>query len=177
MKILHLIFLMLLTGFTGSIQAQTKAQIKAEKAEKTELEFQQTLKLVESKHFKVKINKVYPTGGFDVSRFNPEGHINISDSTAEGRLPFFGRAYSAPYGEGGGIEFDALMQDFTMKVNTKKKNNKIIICRFSVRGKNDTFQIQLEITSNEACSVDINSNNRVHISYSGEILPPLEGKK
>lgn len=176
MKTLYVLLLCL--PFMTATPAIAQRQSKEEKAARLEKEFKTTLALVESNHFRIEINRAYPQSGRDLSRFNPRGHINISDSTAQGQLPFFGRAYSLPYGEGGGIEFDAPMQN--RKISTEsRKRKKSILYRFSVPGKNDTYQISIEISPGGSCSVNVNSNNRAHISFTGNISPlkEAEGQK
>ena len=116
----------------------------------------------------LEILHVYPQGGGDVSRFNPRGKITVKDSVAEGHLPFFGRAYSLPYGEGGGIEFDAPMKNPQVKTEKKKKKQSVTFS-FSVPGKGDTYQITIETMGGDGCSVFLVSNNRTQISYSGKI--------
>ena len=37
--------------------------------------------------------------------------------------------------------------------------------------KNDTYQISMEISGGGNCSVNLNSNNRAQISYSGTVSP------
>ena len=141
-----LIFISLLFSIL-SLSVSAQKPTKAEKAAQLEQEFQQ-----------------------DLSRFNPRGKFVITDSVAKGTLPFFGRAYSLPYGEGGGIEFDGVMKDQSLKIEHKKKR-KILIYRFSITAKNDTYQISMEISGGGNCSVNLNSNNRAQISYSGTVSP------
>lgn len=157
---------------TGPLQAQKKS----DKTAKNEQIFQETLALVESNQFKIDINRVYPQRGYDLSRFNPRGIINIKDSIAEGNLPFFGRAYSLPYGEGGGLEFDNKMEDRSVKINDKKKG-KSISYDFSVRSQNDVLSFRIEIHGGGGCTVNLLSNNRESITYSGNITPLSEEKK
>ena len=128
-----LIFISLLFSIL-SLSVSAQKPTKAEKAAQLEQEFQQTRQLIESNHFQFELNRVYPQGGQDLSRFNPRGKFVITDSVAKGTLPFFGRAYSLPYGEGGGIEFDGVMKDQSLKIEHKKKR-KILIYRFSITAK------------------------------------------
>ena len=164
-----LIFISLLFSIL-SLSVSAQKPTKAEKAAQLEQEFQQTRQLIESNHFQFELNRVYPQGGQDLSRFNPRGKFVITDSVAKGTLPFFGRAYSLPYGEGGGIEFDGVMKDQSLKIEHKKKR-KILIYRSSITAKNDTYQISMEISGGGNCSVNLNSNNRAQISYSGTVSP------
>ena len=115
-----LIFISLLFSIL-SLSVSAQKPTKAEKAAQLEQEFQQTRQLIESNHFQFELNRVHPQGGQDLSRFNPRGKFVITDSVAKGTLPFFGRAYSLPYGEGGGIEFDGVMKDQSLKIEHKKK--------------------------------------------------------
>ena len=133
-----LIFISLLFSIL-SLSVSAQKPTKAEKAAQLEQEFQQTRQLIESNHFQFELNRVYPQGGQDLSRFNPRGKFVITDSVAKGTLPFFGRAYSLPYGEGGGIEFDGVMKDQSLKIEHKRKENPDL--PFSITAKNDTYQI------------------------------------
>lgn len=166
MKTIYLLLALLLPVFASTATAQKLT--KEEKAAKLEKAFEETRALVESKQFQIDIDRVYPQRGGDVSRFNPRGEITVRDSTAKGNLPFFGRAYSLPFGDGGGIEFDAPMKDLTIKTIEKKKK-KTISFNFTVTGKNDTYQLSIDVAPGGACSVNLTSNNRAQISYSGTL--------
>jgi len=124
---------MLLLSFSASGQSS-----KEKKAAETEKEFQETKALVESNRFHFKLTHVFPQNGQDVTRFSPEGSITVTDSLTKGHLPFFGRTYSLPYGEGGGIEFDGVMKDREIKTENRKRK-KSMIYRFSVTGSRDIY--------------------------------------
>ena len=166
MKALYLFLLWFPLAIVQPVTAQKSS--KAAKAAQEEKAFREMQTLVNGKQFQIKIDRVYPQSGHDVSRFNPNGKITIKDSIAEGRLPFFGRAYNLPYGEGGGIEFNAPMKDQGIHV-TEKIKKKFISFHFFVPGQNDVYQINIDIVSNGGCSINLTSNNRAHISYSGTI--------
>lgn len=163
-QLLLLIALMLL--LTGSVQAQRKN--KAIQDAKIEQQFKDLQALIRSNRFQVLIDRVYPMNGADLTRFNPEGTITVTDSTAQGKLPYFGRAYTLPYGEGGGIEFDNAIQKLQVKTIEKKRKSSVLY-QFNVSGQNDVYRITIEAFPGGTCSVSINSNNRRTISYSGKI--------
>jgi len=171
MKTLYIIFLFLPFVLTPPAEAQKVS--RKDKATEQAKAFQKIQDLIAGKHFQIDINRVYPLGGFDVSRFNPTGRILINDSTAQGHLPFFGRAYSLPYNEGGGIEFDALMKNVSLNTIEKRKK-KSVVFRFSVPGNNDVYQFIIEAVPHGGCSVNLTSNHRTQISYSGTISPQQE---
>lgn len=162
--------LLLLIAFTlfltGSVQAQRKN--KAVQDAKIEQQFKDLQTLVRSNHFQVAIDRVYPMNGADLTRFNPEGTITVTDSIARGKLPYFGRAYTLPYGEGGGIEFDNAIQKLQVKTIEKKRKSSVLY-QFNASGQNDVYRVTIEAFPGGTCSVSINSNNRRTISYSGRI--------
>ena len=168
MKNLYLILILLPLVLVNPAEAQKVS--KEERAAQEAEAFRKIQELIAGKQFQVEINRVYPQSGFDVSRFNPTGKITVNDTTAQGHLPFFGRAYSLPYHEGGGIEFNDIMKEVTIKTIEKRKK-KAVIFSFSVRGNNDTYQFVIEVTPNGGCAVNLNSNNRTQISYGGNISP------
>lgn len=166
MKTKGILFIALLLLFTGSLQAQRKN--KAKQDAKIEQQFKDIQTLVSTNRFQVTIDRVYPTNGADLTRFNPEGTITVNDNTAKGKLPYFGRAYTLPYGEGGGIEFDNTLKELQVKTVEKKRKSSVIY-QFSINGQNDVYRITIEAFPGGTCSVNINSNNRRNISYSGKI--------
>ena len=89
---------LLIISLITALSVTAQRENKTEKAARLEQDFQDTVSLVETNQFMVKIDRVFPQGGHDLTRFNPRGEISIKDSIAEGQLPFFGRAYSLPYG-------------------------------------------------------------------------------
>lgn len=166
MKTYFLLCLLLWTALMLPASAQKKQAIQAQ----SEKQFQQMTELVNSLHFEIKIDRVYPQNGMDVSRFNPEGVISITDSTAKGHLPYFGRAYSLPYGGDSGIEFDNKIKNSEIEIKERRKR-KTILYRFEVPAKNDLYRFILTISPNGTTRVEMNSNNRTPISYSGDIFP------
>lgn len=166
MKTQYLILLAFVIGLSGATQAQRKDKATQDSLFAQQFNYVKTL--VESNQFQVKIERVHPASGGDLTQFNPEGTITVDDTMTKGKLPFFGRAYSASYGKSGGIEFDNIMKERSIKVIEKKKR-KTILYRFTVAGEGDIYRISIETSANATCNVNVNSNNRSHISYSGTI--------
>lgn len=166
MKTQAIILMAFMLLLTGGLQAQRKN--KAGQNAKIEQQFKDLKNLIQTNRFQVTIDRVYPLNGADLTRFNPEGTITVTDSTAKGKLPYFGRAYTLPYGEGGGIEFDNTIKALQVK-NIEKKRKSSVLYQFNVAGQNDVYRITVEAFPGGSCSVSINSNNRRNISYSGKI--------
>lgn len=165
MKTSYFILLIFLIGCTSIATAQRKN--KTERDSLSQQQFREMTALVAGNRFEINIDRVYPLNGSDLSRFNPEGTITVADSTAKGKLPYFGRAYTLPYG-GGGLEFDAQVKEREIKT-VEKKRRTFILYKFSVAGKDDTYRFSIDIFPNGTCTVNVSSNNRRNISYSGRI--------
>ena len=138
--------------------------------------FQEIYKLVSSQHFQIDIDKVYTQDGFDVSRFTPKGKITFTDTLVEGFLPYFGKAYSLPYGEGGGIKLANQPKKIDIKTIQKRKQQSIQV-NFSIRNIKDTYQISIEVTPNGTCSIHLHCNHLAPIAYSGLISPIEQAEK
>lgn len=158
MKKLSLLLLTISLMFAG--QTNTIAQEK----EKNE-QFQNTVEIVENGNFIFTAQRAFPQGGRSVDLTTNYGFIEISDDTGEARLPFFGRAYSVPYGGNGGIRFSGAIENVELSKDQEKRR---IRYSFEVRDR-DYFRVNMDISRNGNTSVTITSNNRSQISYQGTI--------
>lgn len=163
--------LLLLFCFIGSpvfAQEKTKKELKAERELKKQKEIEE---LIKAQKFDFEAQKVTPQGGrfiiLDYNtyfvKFNPE------KTTAD--LPFFGRAFSVPYGGDGGIKFEGIPEN--IKIENGKKSYTI---KTSVKGKDDVYSLILSVFYDGNATLFINSNNRASISYEGEIRAPKIGE-
>ncbi len=150
--------------------------------------------LMKSREFYIEVDQAFPTGNSSItinSKYGPkriggegyvslannEGQLFILDTIATGHMPFFGRAYSTEYGEGGGIEFEkAKIENESFKVINKRKKH-YIEYKFNVRSRNDVINFYVEVYANGKCSVNVTSNNRASISYSGDLTPIPDDKR
>ena len=80
-------------------------------------------------------------------------------------LPYFGRAYSLPYGGGDGLRFETLVSDYQLSYNKKGKAR----IRFTARTKEDTFQFHVDVFTNGSATIGVTSTNRQGISYQGKL--------
>jgi hypothetical protein len=96
-----------------------------------------------------------------------EYDLRIKNDSAFAYLPYFGVAYSAPYGSSeGGIKFAESMDNYAITPN-KKSNGWDI--RFKIRSKEDVYEIFMNIFNNGSTSFSVTSQKRDMISFSGEI--------
>ena len=82
-------------------------------------------------------------------------------------LPYYGRAYSAPYGGGeGGIKTNGKYTNYKQSIN--KKKNKYTIS-FSANSKEDKYEFLIDIFSSGDVYIHVQSRNQQSISFSGEL--------
>lgn len=118
--------------------------------------------MINSKNFVFTAQSVFPmTGGSRqlTSRYD----VRIVGDSVVADLPYFGRAYSATYGEPGGINFTSTKS--TYKVKQRKKGGWDI----SIKPKDgkDVRELNFTISENGYTNLQVNSNNRQPISFSG----------
>lgn len=120
---------------------------------------------VENKNFTVKVQYAQPLSGKQIF-LTSEYALTVKNDSAEAFLPYFGVAYSAPYGGDGGIRFNERMTDFSIMPN--KKNNGWDI-QFKVKAPEDYYEFFLKIFNDGSANFTVNSNRRQSISFMGEV--------
>jgi hypothetical protein len=136
----------------------------------------------------VEATDAYPTGSSSVTinsrqgtaTLGGEGHVSLAtnrgelffrDTIVDGHLPFFGRAYSLPYGEGGGFAFTKNRLDKPVVKVVKKRKRQHVEFSCSVTTAGDVITFHLEAHENGSCTLHVTSNNRASISYGGHLTP------
>ncbi|MFH6767203.1 DUF4251 domain-containing protein [Gaetbulibacter aquiaggeris] len=165
-KISFLVILILFSVNTCFSQEKSKRELKKEAKENERLvKEQQIAKLIDSKIFVFNARTAMPSGGRSInltSSYSVKFQPNLIDS----HLPFFGRAFSAPYGaEYGGLIFKGEPLQFIIK---KGKKNYII--NIEVKDKNETYSLTLTVGLRGSALLRVNSNNRSPMSFNGDIV-------
>lgn len=118
---------------------------------------------VDDRNFKIDVNFVTPVR-FPAMHIDGGYELRVHGDSIYSYLPFFGRVYVAPYGrEDQGLHFADTLSDYTVR---RKKDQFII--RMTVRRPADTHVYNLVVFDNGNASVDVTSQQRERISYSGE---------
>ena len=157
-----IILLMLLIIGTGvcTLQAQSRKEKKEQK--------EQTVKeLIESGNFRIDVSTAYPRRGHMIPLTSVYSVVVRNDSVFS-QLPYFGRAYSIPYGGGQGLMFKAPIDKYNM-VMGKRRAAKI---NFTARNSEDQFKFRITIYSNGSSSIDVDMQHRESISFSGDLILP-----
>lgn len=157
-----------------AINAQETKQTRKEKrAEKEAQLVEQTKKLIAAENWQFDATQMLPAKGRSRS-LTTSYNVVVKDGNVKSYLPYFGTAYSAPYGSTESpMIFEAPIEDYN--VSDGKKGAYII--KFKAKNKNDLVEFTFTVSSNGSSSLSVNSTNRQHISYYGDLVPIVEKEK
>jgi len=122
-------------------------------------------KLIDQGNLRFIANFAHPMSGGSI-HLTSEYTLDIEDGKVTAYLPFFGRAYSVDYGAmDGGIKFSEMASSLTWE--KEKKGNRAVM---EVKTNRDAFQVQLSVTPLGYASLNVISNNRQPIRFSGIVV-------
>ena len=158
----RIMLLILFIAGTGifTLQAQNREERK-------ELKEQTVKEKIESENYRIDINTAYPRRGRMIPLTSIYS-VTIRNDSVFSQLPYFGRAYSIPYGGGQGLMFNAPIDQYTMAMG-KRGASKI---NFTAKSPEDQFRFRITIYSNGSSSIDVDMQNRESISFSGDLILP-----
>lgn len=142
------------------------AQSKQERKEQREMEVKET---VESGRFTIDVNRAVPMSGRSVNLTSPYS-LELRGDSVISYLPYYGRAYSAPYGGGKGLNFQE--QASEMEQTQKKKGSTEL--KFRVRTDEDVYAFRVEIFPNGSSTINVTPVNKQGITFYGEIAAKKE---
>ena len=126
--------------------------------------FEQTAALIESGNYQFTVRSASPSGGRTV-QITSAYTMKAENGTYEAHLPYFGRSYSAAYGDGGSVEFTGEPENLQI---TRKDNKNTIEVKFSIRSGAEQYDVKLEVGASAFGNLIITSRNRRTISYYGQ---------
>ena len=121
---------------------------------------------IEKRAYVVEVDKALPMSGSMLILTSPYS-LEVNGEEVKSYLPFFGRAYSVPYGGGGGLVFDSVITDY--QLSYEKKGMTLI--EFKTKSKEDRLVYRIHIFPNGSVSIDVTSGNRQKISFNGKAYP------
>ena len=159
MKSLKKISILFALAFISSNVANAQTTRKDKKAAHiTEIK-----NMVEAQNYVFNANYAIPSRGASMP-LTSNYDLVVSKDTIIAFLPYFGRAYAAPYNPTeGGIKFTST--NFEYKVKPKKKGGWDV--SINPKDTKDVRQLYLNISSSGNTTLQITSNNRQTISYYG----------
>lgn len=163
-KQILLVLLALLVG-APTLFAQSKHEKKEQKKAAVK-------ELIVSENYKIDVNYVMPMRG---RSFSPTSSysLEIRNDSVFSYLPYFGRAYSIPYGGGDGLSFKAPIKEYTMTMDKKGRAR----IKLEARNPEDLYKYDVTIFDNGSTNIDVSMQNREAISFRGELYIPEKGKE
>lgn len=157
--------------FTALAAIPLSAQTKAEKAEQTANAVKSA---IESNDYIIEVNQAIPMSGRSINLTTPYS-LTVRGDSVYSYLPYFGRAYSVPYGGGDGLNFNATLTDYSVEPGRKESTE----ISFKTRTREDQYVYRIRVFPNGATSINVSGNNRQGITFSGELRtesPEKSGK-
>lgn len=152
-----LVIITLLLGLTGFREVDKK-EIKA----RQRLEMAQ---LIQSGHFRFVARSAHSNlGNFD--NLSSNYNMTFDSLKIKAYLPYYGRAYSAPYGGSGGVKFDLTAKKIESVYNERKKMFSISTALVDT---DESYEIFLTAGLDGYADLKINFRNRQWISYYGTL--------
>lgn len=165
------IFVLFLAVGEGSfLQAQTKQEsTEPTKQEKREQKEKEVREWIANGDFTVSVDRALPMGGRSIP-LTTLYSITLKNDSVFSYLPYFGRAYTAPYGGGNSMDFTKQVTDYDCTYTSKGA----AVIQFKAKTNDDHFTFRLQIYPNGSTTIQVTPVNRQSITYYGEIVPQKE---
>ena len=113
MRNIRLFFFVGIVLFFGgqSLYSQSKKEREEQKAKEIK-------EMIENGRFTIEVDRALPMGGRTVHLTTPYS-LEMRGDSAISYLPYFGRAYSLPYGGGDGMRFEESITDYQSTFDKK----------------------------------------------------------
>lgn len=161
MKIKRICFFILLLSIgAGMVCAQSKKERRKQK----ELRVKE---LIESENYKIDVTTAYPRRGRMVPLTSLYS-LEMRNDSVFSQLPYFGRAYSIPYGGGSGLMFKAPIEKYQMIYNKRG----VAKAELTARSKEDKIKFYFTIYPDGSSNIDATMQQRESIRFSGELVVP-----
>lgn len=152
-----------IAGSIHPVMGQTPKEKKQQKE-------QAVREAIDAQKYKIDVDRVTPMKGG--SRYLSSNYsLEIKNDSIYSYLPYFGVAYTIPYGGGKGLNFNAPLSEYTTEYS-KKGNAQVIL---KTRNEEDNYIYNITIYPDGTSSIQITPTNRQSISFSGKM--DLEKKK
>lgn len=93
--------------------------------------------------------------------------LELKDGVVNSYLPYFGQVQSpSPYSQDEGLNFETETRNYTEKRNERKHRTEIL---FNVKSSSDYFLYKIFVYDDGNAEIDVHSNRRDYIRFSGEL--------
>lgn len=117
------------------------------------------------RHYKIDITMMQPQN-FPARALTTPHFVEVAGDSIYSYLPYYGRAYSVSYGGGAALDFEARITAYSEQRIERKHLTR---CRLLVKTDEDSYVFTIEVFDNATSTVDVHSQNRDFILFSGEM--------
>ena len=160
------IFLFVILGFvlaTTWLSCATSESARAEKAARRALMKEKMADGLSRRHYTIDIDRAYPDGRSSVINLSSPYSVTVSGDTIISYLPFFGRAYSVPYGGGKGLNFTGRIRRYSESTTRKGEH----LVNIDVESEEDTYVYYISLHEGGNATINVQPRQRSHIAFSG----------
>lgn len=156
-KTVNLMLLLILTSILASCGTSHKITDNRSAEEK-----------ITSQRYVFKANYAVPTSaGFQPRHLTSEYDLKVTPDTITAYLPYFGRAYEAPYNSSeGGIKFTSTKFDYQMK-SGKKSGNWIV--NIKINDQQKEIKLTFDVWDNGKGDLYVLDQTKQAITFQGEL--------
>ena len=155
--ILPLLAVLLTVSSCGVLSSETRE----ERARREAREARMVDENLQSADFRIEIDRMYPVRGS--SQHVTNYSVTVKDGVLNSHLPYIGQAWRVPYGGGHALNFKADIGSYNV-VRTRDDGYEV---RIYVKTDEDQHVYTLTVFNNGRASLDVQSQNRERISFSG----------
>ncbi|WP_455591518.1 DUF4251 domain-containing protein [Bacteroides sp.] len=154
------LLIMLIFASACTLTAQTRK-------EKKEMKEKAVKEIIESENYKIDVATAYPRRGRMVTLSSPYS-LEIRNDSVYSYLPYFGRAYSIPYGGGQGLMFKVPIEKYEMEYGKRG----VARANLTARSIDDRVKFGITIYPNGSAHIDVTMQQRESINFSGDLYIP-----
>lgn len=138
---------------------------KSVRAERTDVAKREVKTNIDNKRFTIDVNMAHPSGGKSVV-LSSSYDVRIATDSVYCHLPYFGRAYSLPYGGGEGLIFKGPTTDYMVEQGRGNSTN----LSFNIRTSEDSYHFMMNIFSGGSSVITVQPNNKQAITFNGQMV-------
>ncbi len=158
-----LILLSMLVLFSACGTARLTPEQKREQAARTAQLVNQRL---DARTYRISVDYMYPLRGRGRA-VTDNYSLTVDGNKVSSHLPYFGAAYSVPYGGGKALVFDDEIKDYSE--DTSRADRRRI--QFSTDNGEDFIVYTVTVFDNGEADIHVNCRNRDDIRYRGTLYP------
>lgn len=133
------------------------------KAERKRLQAEKVRQALYDRQFTINVTSAHPTSFPPVNLTSPYS-LEVRGDSVISYLPYYGRAYSVPYGGGKALNFSCKMSGYDISRSKKEYNIKM-----AIENEEDRYLYYIDVFDNGRASILVTSQNRTDILFYGDM--------